>query len=156
MQPEIWRKSAAPGYEVSSLGNVRNTKGKLLTLKSKDSEGYYRVRVGGRIVRVHILVAAAFLGPRPDGHVCDHRDQNRTNNEASNLRYVTKSVNSINARSPKRSPKVEPYQLELIHRLRQCGYSQRQVAEVIRVRRETVSKLERKYQQNSTGVLFPN
>ena len=42
---------------------------------------------------VHILVATAFLGPRPDGMVCCHNDGNAKNNCILNLRWDTQSSN---------------------------------------------------------------
>src|SRR5208337_2388611 len=42
---------------------------------------------------VHDMVAAAFLGPKPEGHHVNHRDSDRTNNLPSNLEYVTPQGN---------------------------------------------------------------
>ena len=47
-------------------------------------------------IRVHQLVAAAFLGERPDGFVVDHIDRNRSNNHYTNLRYVSLSEQNKN------------------------------------------------------------
>ncbi len=46
---------------------------------------------------VHVLVAEAFLGPKPDGMVVDHKDRNRSNNDISNLRYITQAENNRNS-----------------------------------------------------------
>ena len=46
-----------------------------------------------RTVRVHLCVALAFLGPRPDGMECAHLDGDRLNNKVSNLRWVTHAEN---------------------------------------------------------------
>ena len=43
---------------------------------------------------VHVLVAAAFIGPRPEGHQVCHNDGNRKNSRAANLRYGTPSENA--------------------------------------------------------------
>src|SRR5687767_11715471 len=43
---------------------------------------------------VHVLVAAAFLGPKPSGQVVNHIDANRLNPHLSNLEYVTARENS--------------------------------------------------------------
>jgi hypothetical protein len=45
---------------------------------------------------VHLLVAEAFIGPRPEGHHTDHIDRNPKNNCRSNLRYVTPRINFHN------------------------------------------------------------
>lgn len=39
----------------------------------------------------HVFVAEAFHGPRPIGYETHHRDENKHNNDPSNLEYLTKS-----------------------------------------------------------------
>jgi hypothetical protein len=43
--------------------------------------------------KIHVIVAAVFLGPRP--HLCDvdHINGDTTNNHVSNLRYLNRSTN---------------------------------------------------------------
>lgn len=43
--------------------------------------------------RVASLVAAAFLGPKPDGLDVSHKDEDSSNNAASNLCYETRKEN---------------------------------------------------------------
>lgn len=65
-----------------------------------DRRGYYRVDICGKHKKVHRVVAERFLpAPTAEGLVIDHIDRNRKNNNASNLRWVTQSVNVLN-RSP--------------------------------------------------------
>jgi hypothetical protein len=45
------------------------------------------------LVRVHVAVAAAFIGPRPEGAEVCHNDGDRANNAATNLRYDTHTAN---------------------------------------------------------------
>lgn len=54
---------------------------------------YKIVKIYGRSHYVHRLVAAAFHGPCPKGLVVDHIDENRLNNHANNLRYITSCEN---------------------------------------------------------------
>jgi len=105
---EIWKP--VPGYEgfysVSNHGRVRrektnsNTrKGRLLKLNT--SSRYPRVSLWKHgeqeTAYVHRLVAAAFLGPEPDGHEVNHIDGNPENNHVSNLEYVTTQGNAQHA-----------------------------------------------------------
>lgn len=83
-------------YEVSNTGLVRNVRtGRLL--KPSFTHGYPYVLLSidtyRKSVAVHIVVALAFIGPRPDGHVVNHKDSDRTNSQASNLEYVTPKRN---------------------------------------------------------------
>lgn len=41
---------------------------------------YMRVTIGSRSYNVHVIVAEAFIGPRPDGMQVDHIDRDGTNN----------------------------------------------------------------------------
>lgn len=96
----VWRPIAGwDGYQVSSDGRVRSNKrgGEWRILKPTLVGGYEEVRLfNGRRIRarkVHLLVADAFLGPRPPGLETRHMDGNSRNNAATNLRYGTRSQN---------------------------------------------------------------
>jgi hypothetical protein len=113
MQKEIFKD--IPGYEgfyqVSNLGNVKSLareilrKGKCISkekiLKPCDNgKGYYQVSLykegKQKEMRVHVLVAMAFLGYVPDGThkiVPDHKDGNKLNNRADNLELITQREN---------------------------------------------------------------
>jgi hypothetical protein len=98
-------------YEVSDQGRVRgvarsvpgrpgvliNKRERLLT-PNLDCDGYPRVwlcRNGGRLERrIHVLVALAFVGPRPDGFEVCHADGDKTRNTPDNLRWGTRSENT--------------------------------------------------------------
>ena len=96
-----------PGYEdlymVASDGSVISMhSGKPLALRPGTHKNGYRFvglwRAGKcKMTDVHIIVAAAFIGPRPDGKVIRHLDGNMVNNSANNLAYGTPSENSRDA-----------------------------------------------------------
>lgn len=98
---EEWRRLPDPfsGYEVSSLGRVRGTRGVLSQQVSE--KGYIKVGlwINGKasLRRVHMLVASAFIGQCPDGHEVNHKDTNRANNRADNLEYLTRHENAKHA-----------------------------------------------------------
>ncbi|CAL6100372.1 Conserved_hypothetical protein [Hexamita inflata] len=61
--------------------------------------GYYQIRIDKDTIRIHRLVAEAFLGSCPDNYEVDHIDRCRHNNQVTNLRYVTNSQNNMNKTS---------------------------------------------------------
>lgn len=113
MSKEVWKD--VPNYEghyqVSNMGNVRSIdryvnqlnyrrliKGKLLSQCL--SMGYPRVGLtkNGKHdkIRVHALVAMAFLGHKQEGYklVVNHIDNNKQNNNVENLEVVTQRYNA--------------------------------------------------------------
>jgi hypothetical protein len=101
---EVWKEcgeSSQKKYEVSNLGRVKSiTKVNKIERFLKgypDKDGYIRVHISKKPKFIHVLVALAFLGPKPDGLVVDHFDRCKTNNKINNLRYCTQSQNQINS-----------------------------------------------------------
>lgn len=100
---EIWKRvSYDSGYEVSNLGNVRSyyRSGHTRAFETPraitpviGSHGYPVVNLRGKVFCVHHLVCTAFYGDAPAGHEVGHGDGSRTNNEANNLRWVTRAEN---------------------------------------------------------------
>lgn len=104
-------------YKVSDWGRVRSldrivrhkrfgtmrVKGRILRLALSGSYSKYLsvnlYKAGVQTTtRVHRLVAAAFLGPCPDGMEVCHNDGNSVNNIISNLRYDTRANNCLDRR----------------------------------------------------------
>lgn len=96
---EIWKD--IPGYEgiyqVSVLGRVKSlarkgSKGGILKF-SRNKDGYLYVSFYKNSMqstfKVHRLVCGAFYVKPHDKNYVDHRDGNKTNNNASNLRWCT-------------------------------------------------------------------
>lgn len=90
-----------PGYFVSDAGRVvSHIRGQARELRGGyTGEGYRKVvlcngehRLGRK---VHQIVAEAFHGPCPDGMEVRHRNGDKTQNAASNLRYGTRSENTF-------------------------------------------------------------
>jgi hypothetical protein len=97
---EIWK--AIPGcegrYEVSSLGRVRSLlKGGRILRAAQNARGYLMVApvVDGanKVMRVHQVVLAAFVGPRPPGMVACHNNGIASDNAVANLRWDTPAAN---------------------------------------------------------------
>ena len=113
MNEEIWRPIVGYEglYEVSNTGQVKSFdryvkysngrihlhKGKVLS-PIKDRDGYLQVNLcySGRInsIKVHRLVAQAFI-PNPDNlPQVNHRDEDKSNNRVDNLEWCTAKYNN--------------------------------------------------------------
>lgn len=122
--PEQWRD--IPGYEgyyeVSSIGRVRSASrfrgdgrrkpGKII--KTPLSMGYpcfNLCRDGEQIqVRVHRMVALAFLGPAPDdSETVNHKDFDRLNNRSENLEWLSHADNIRHAHASARCASARVY-----------------------------------------------
>lgn len=92
-------------YEVSDWGKVRRRtvskrlnykKGKIL--KPYSNSGYLNINLSKngetKYKKVHGLVLETFIGPRPEGFYCNHKDGIKTNNFVSNLEWVTPKRNT--------------------------------------------------------------
>lgn len=89
-----------PHVEVSNLGNVRNVwRNQVIARRQQRHQNGYltvTVRTGvkrGVVRRVHVLVAEAFIGPKPIGMDVNHIDGDKANNRLENLEYVSRSEN---------------------------------------------------------------
>lgn len=89
-------------YEVSDEGNVRslnfNHTGKTRILKqADDSRGYLQVILCKdgicKCMKVHRLVAEAFVQNPLHLETVNHKDENKTNNSASNLEWMSRADN---------------------------------------------------------------
>jgi hypothetical protein len=116
---EIWKD--IPDYEgfyqVSSLGRVRSVdrysertgigkgsgvrfcKERILKPRLRNNYLAVNIHVLGKSIdeNIHVFVARAFIGDRPDKHQVNHIDGNKLNNHADNLEYCSPSENSKHA-----------------------------------------------------------
>lgn len=104
---EVWKEAAGfPNYAVSSHGRVMRTK---TTNRAKAGyiikpaihySGYFQHNLHREgkphNVRLHRLVCETFYGPAPSSeHQVAHWDDDKTNNKANNLRWVTRLQNEV-------------------------------------------------------------
>lgn len=111
--PVVWKevKGFEGLYEVSTLGKVRNSKGKIKKHGIKRTSGtcYKTVRLwkDGKYYNkyVHRLIAEAFI-PNPEKlPFINHKDEDGTNNSIENLEWCTKEYNNNYGTARKRQAK---------------------------------------------------
>ena len=101
---EIWKLvyGYEERYEVSNIGNIRSTKGRkygrgVLFNPKPTKRGYHRVTLRKdkmkKCVFVHTLVLEAFVCPRPEGMVTNHKNSKQSDNRVENLEWVTQKEN---------------------------------------------------------------
>lgn len=119
-----------------------------------NQDGYRQLRPyprpNRRPVRVHQLIALAFLGPCPDGCEVNHIDGNRENNAPWNLEYVTHADNirhtwalgnirrdgEFNGRA-----RLTPDDVRSIRKRAAAGASQRKLAREFGVGQTAISRI---------------
>lgn len=99
MQKEIWKpvKGYEGFYEISNYGNVKNVQRGNLRKLLLNKDGYVEILLSKngsvKSVRVHRLVAEAFI-PNPDKKPeVNHKDYNKSNNYIENLEWTTRKEN---------------------------------------------------------------
>ena len=114
-----------------------------------DSRGYRVTSIGKRVIGVHQLVAAAFVGPVPTGFGVCHNDGDPANNRADNLRIDTPKGNMadqyrhgtrvMGERHP--AAKFTEADVREIRRLRACGLMHREIGALLGVGRRTIATI---------------
>lgn len=100
----MWReaKTLKGRYLINEYGEIKSKITDKILKKQVNIFGYYQVTIRPNIneiktIRLHTIVAEAFIGEKPKGYVINHKDGNKKNNYYKNLEYVTSSENNIHA-----------------------------------------------------------
>ena len=158
---EEWRPlSGSDGrFEVSSWGRVHSLRRdgtiKQVLNGAKNRHGYIRVQAKAlnqrRLWFIHQLVAMAFIGDCPKGHMVNHIDNDPSNNYWSNLEYVTARGNQQHSwRTTSRKP---PHQGEQTHFAK---LTESDVKQIRAMRKEgfTYSKIASHFNTKPANVWF--
>ena len=101
---EIWKETEISGYFISNLGRLKGRSGKIINTYLNKRTGYLNVclRPNGRngkakCLKVHILVAKAFVNNPENKLYVNHIDCNKQNNIATNLEWCTIKENTQHA-----------------------------------------------------------
>jgi hypothetical protein len=111
-EKEEWRPVAGYEgiYEVSDLGRVRSLdrddctgrkrKGRVLVQCNVMGYKFVNLSRNGEqwVIRVHSLVATAFIGARSEGMTVNHKNCDKADNRAGNLEYMTIQENLSHAK----------------------------------------------------------
>ena len=95
---EIWKpiKGFELFYEISNLGNIRNSKGRIMS-PYINNRGYHCIDLTVNKVRtkhlVHRLVLLTFVGNPTNLPEVNHLDENKSNNTLANLEWCSRSHN---------------------------------------------------------------
>lgn len=146
---EFWLTSPSyPNLEVSNLGKVRIKESEKTSnigrhLKQRtDKDGYKLIATDRTTVRVHRLVAEAFI-PNPNNMpVVNHKDNVKGNNDASNLEWSTISYNTSHAYQLKalRSPLAKYVKVEIDGKIFSYYDSCNKCAKSLKVSRGMIEK----------------
>lgn len=112
---EVWKTtSVSQNYEVSSLGRVRSLNRVRRIVRKNGSEhyqtfygrdikpqrnhdGYLMLRVDGKAISIHRLVALAFCEGWQEGLHVNHKNGLKDDNRPENLEWVTNAENAAHA-----------------------------------------------------------
>ena len=158
-------------YEVSNRGRVRSLhrivkhcrdkgekriKGRMMALIK--NQGYRTVKLHkdgeGKHFKVHRLVAAAFIGPCPEGQEVLHGIAGILNNSVENLRYGTHSENMHDKKRDGTQPdwrgerghfsKLTEQKVLRIRELLSAGVTQKEIAAQFSIHKDYVSHIKRR------------
>lgn len=137
-------------YEVSNLGQIRDSNGKLIPIYNSHNYRvfYYTDNTPAKATKckaVHVAVAEAFI-PNPNHYtLVNHLDGNKMNDVVMNLEWATSSMNAEHAylQNLNRSVRYTDEQIHTVCKLLSDGVSHVEIQLMTGVDRKTVSDIYR-------------
>lgn len=80
-------------YYISADGDIYSVYKKGLLKHNIDIDGYHRVDIHGKHMKIHRLVFMTWVGDIPDNLQVNHKDDNKDNNHFNNLYVGTQKQN---------------------------------------------------------------
>lgn len=117
MDNKFYRIKGIEGYLINKNGDILSLKTQKILSHRIDSGGYHMIYIKNKNLWVHRLVAETFI-PNPNNFkYVNHIDENKSNNNVTNLEWCTNSYNNLMRRNPnqKRLP------IEMVHEVRELG-----------------------------------
>ena len=159
---EVWIQiDDHPDYAVSNHGRVKRIKTGPGTYAGKikkqgtNTHGYQTVSLSlgtkAKNIVVHTLVCTAFHGPPPPGKHTNHKDGLKTNNNSSNLEWITPKENTQHAIQNQlwsavgehnNSSKLTANQVQEIRQFLQNRVTQETIAKHFGVCQQTISRIK--------------
>jgi len=149
----MWKKMIEGPWEISDAGELRlscnrsNLKKGCILKPTIRNTGYVgnvlQLKRRKRMYSRHTLVARYFIGPLPKGLEINHKDGDKTNNNVSNLEYISHQENITHAHSLGlflQNRKLTPEQALEIYQQRGLT-SQMQLASKFKVGRSTIRQI---------------
>lgn len=105
-------------YLINSDGSVYSVRKKRMLIPRENNVTYKYLYIAltghnGQSLRtsIHRVIAFHFIGPCPEGCEVNHKDLDRSNNDISNLEYITHQQNILHARQlrPWASGRIKGY-----------------------------------------------
>ena len=100
MEQEVWKQiENFENYEISSYGRVRKhyKNKKVKYLKPMKTNGYLCVELwkNRKRIKIHLLVAIAFIPNTDNLPQVNHKDLNKENNNVENLEWISNRDNCL-------------------------------------------------------------
>lgn len=155
-----------PMYRIYNTGKIYSEYTKKFLRRFDDNSGYLQVTLfsghnkGRKTIKVHILVAKAFL-PNPNNlPEVNHKDCNKYNNRVTNLEWISKHDNMVHAsiNSYKNRENLSPLtqdHVKLIPILLEYGFSIKLIAGLYKVGHITIRNIIQKKTWKHLSLEFP-